>query len=493
MRGRRPLDPVDQLLLRQASDPRRRSTITLVIQLDRVPDWDVLVGRVGRAARLEPRLRQRIVRPWRDIGPPEWVLDRDIDVRAHLVRATLPAPGATAQFLEFVEGDLDHDLDLARPPWQLTLLDGAADGGAALVARMSHVLTDGLAGMQLLAGLVDVGGQPVTSQEQDRTDADADAGQHGDGPADSAAALSPGWLAAENVLRAPGRAQLQYWRNYATAMRTTVGVAVHPLRRFASAAHYARSLVRMAAPTSTPPALAERGAVRRLLLLDVPAGDLRRAARSAGGTLNDGYLAAVMGGLRRYHEGRGERPDEVPFAIPISTRSRDAARGARAGQGGQGGSDEAGNRFAGVRFPAPIGIVDPARRIRRVHEIVSSARAEPALDAMTTLAPALVQLPDLVLDLAGRAQDRLDMLASYVPGPPLHVRLAGAEVVSMFAFGPLPGPAAMSVLLTYAGAARIGFTVDAAAVADIEAFHQAMVDGFAEVLALGDASGVAGA
>jgi hypothetical protein len=44
------------------------------------------------------------------------------------------------------------------------------------------------------------------------------------------------------------------------------------------------------------------------------------------------------------------------------------------------------------------------------------------------------------------------------------------------------------VLLTYAGVARIGFTVDAAAVPDVEAVRQAMIEGFAEVLALGEAA-----
>ena len=43
----------------------------------------------------------------------------------------------------------------------------------------------------------------------------------------------------------------------------------------------------------------------------------------------------------------------------------------------------------------------------------------------------------------------------------------------------------MSVMLTYSGTARIGFTLDAEAVADVELFEQAMRDGFDEVLALG--------
>lgn len=465
------MDPVDELLLRQESDPRRRSTITLVLQLDRVPDWDTFVARLTSTVRREPRLRQRVVRPWRNLGAPEWVVLRNVDVGAHLTRHTLPAPGTIRELIEYVETIADEDIDQTRPLWHITLLDGAHDGGAALVARMSHVLTDGLAGMQLLAGLVDIDDQPVLPTGADDLP--------GAGDRTEPVALSPGRLAMEHMLTAPARAQLQYWRNYAVAVRVTGAVLSSPRRRIGQAAQYAGSLLRIAAPRTPPPSFAERGTQRRLTYVEVPVVALRRAGRSAGGTLNDAYLAGVTGGIRRYHEKNGTLPSQVPFAIPVSTRAKGAAE--RSGE-------EGGNRFAGVRFSAPVGVADPAERIRQIGAIVRAARAEPALDAMTTLAPALVQLPDRVLGLAGRAQDRLDMQASYVPGPPVPVGLAGAAVESMFAFGPLPGPAAMSVLLTYAGVARIGFTVDAAAVPDVEAVRQAMIEGFAEVLALGEAA-----
>lgn len=470
MRERRPMDPVDELLLRQESDPRRRSTITLVLQLDRMPDWDAFVARLTSTVRREPRLRQRVVRPWRNLGAPEWVVQRELDVRAHLTRHTLPAPGTIRELVAYVESIADKDIDQTRPLWHITLLDGPPDGRAALVARMSHVLTDGLAGMQLLAGLVDIGDQPVLPIET--VDVGGDDGRE-------PVSLSPRRLAAEHMLAAPARAQLQYWRNYATAVRATGAVLSNPRRRIGQAAQYAGSLIRIAAPRTAPPSFAERSTRRRLTYVEVPVADLRRAGRSAGGTLNDAYLAGVTGGIRRYHETNGTLPHQVPFAIPVSTRAR---RNADVSE------DGSGNRFAGVRFSAPVDVADPAERIRQISAIVRAARAEPALDAFTTLAPALVQLPDVVLGLAGRAQDRLDMQASYVPGPPVPVGLAGAVVDSMFAFGPLPGPAAMSVLVTYAGIARIGFTVDAAAVPDVEAVRQAMIEGFAEVLSLGRAA-----
>lgn len=461
------MDPVDQLLLRQGSDPRRRSTITLVLEFDQMPDWDAFVARLTETVRRESRLRQRVVHPWRNLGAPVWVVEGGVDVHDHLTRGSLAGPGTIGELVEFVEGIPDDDIDQARPLWHATMLDGAAGGGGALVFRMSHVLADGLGGMQLLAGLVDIGEQPTAATA---------VGAPTPAVAAEAVALTSARLAAEHVLRAPSRAQARYRRGYSSGARAAKAVLGDPRRQLGQAAQYTRSLLRMAVPKTAQPTFAKRSAQRRLTYVEVPVDALRRAGRSVGGTLNDAYLAGVTGGIRRYHEIKGSVHDEVPFAIPVSTRVR---------SGRQRVDKDAGNRFAAVRFAAPIGVADPAERIRQLAAIVEATRAEPALDAMTTLAPALVQLPERMLDLAGRAQDRLDVQASYVPGPPRPVHLAGARVTSVLAFGPLPGPAVMSVMVTYAGVARVGFTLDAVAVPDVEALREAMVEGFAEVLALG--------
>ncbi len=461
------MDPVDHLLLRQESDPRRRSTITVVLELDRVPDWDAFVARLSDLVRREPRMRQRMVRPWRDLGAPEWVVQREIDVREHLSRRTVAPPGSIVELIEFVESIADDEIDQTRPLWDMTMLDGMGHGSGALVVRMSHVLTDGLAGMGLLAGLVDGDEQPASA----RTDGDpAPVGT------DGSVRLTPGRLAAERVLGAPARAQSRYLRSYTGAARSAAAMISNPRRRLEQAAQYAQSLARIVLPRSGPPTFADRSAQRRLTYLEVPADALRRAGRSVGCSLNDAYLGGVTGGIRHYHEMTGTLPRQAPFAIPVSTRARSGRRRTE---------QNAGNRFAAVRFSAPVVVADPAERIRQITAIVRGARAEPALDAMTTLAPALVQLPEPVFGLAGRAQDRLDVQASYVPGPRTPVHLAGARVTSMVAFGPLPGPAVMSVMVTYAGIARIGLTVDAVAMPAVETLRLAMVKGFAEVLALG--------
>jgi diacylglycerol O-acyltransferase len=61
-----------------------------------------------------------------------WVDDEDFDLDCHLVQATLPALDALPDYMGRV---LSRELDRSRPLWEVHLVDGLADDGAALVTR----------------------------------------------------------------------------------------------------------------------------------------------------------------------------------------------------------------------------------------------------------------------------------------------------------------------------------------------------------------------
>lgn len=159
------------------------------------------------------------------------------------------------------------------------------------------------------------------------------------------------------------------------------------------------------------------------------------------------------------------------MAMPISLRGGDHPMG--------------GNRFAGARFAAPVGLLDPAERIRIVHEFVLNARDEPAIDALGAAAPLLNRLPPALVArwYAGQTAN-LDLQASNVAGLPWDAYVAGAKIERMLPFGPVPGCAVMATLLSYAGTCCIGINSDAAAVTDPDLFTSCVQEGLDEVLAL---------
>src|SRR4249919_2178816 len=138
----------DAFALGMEADARLRSTVVSIVLLDRSPDWDVLLDRFERVARVMPMFRQRIV-PSLPPAPPRWVYDPDFDLRYHLRRLTAPAPGSLSTVLEIGRRAELDEFDHARPMWSVTLVEGLEDGGAALVVKLHHSLADGIGAVQI--------------------------------------------------------------------------------------------------------------------------------------------------------------------------------------------------------------------------------------------------------------------------------------------------------------------------------------------------------
>ncbi|MBK6886676.1 MAG: DUF1298 domain-containing protein [Tetrasphaera sp.] len=449
------LTPFDKLLHRGERDPRTRSAGLGIDLLDVVPDWERFVAAFDRASRVAVRLRERIVSPTVPVTAPRWVVDPDFDLRYHLRRVALPGDGSHRELLDLAEQIAMTPLDLTRPLWTVTLVEGLDGGGAAVVTSMSHVVSDGLGMVAMFESLYDTdragrtGPMPLVPVPTD---------------------LDPNDLAIDGLKALPGLA-LGVTRDLVGA---GLGSLTKPLSTVTGVAAYASSLNRVVdsfSATTPSPLLARRGIGRRMVTHDVDFRRLRAAAHELGGSVNDAYLAAVCAILRRYHEALGLPVDRLPMSIPVSLRTADDPAG--------------GNKWTGMAIPAPVGEPDPAARISQIHAAVASGRAEPAADVLSLLSNVTASLPDAVYaQIAGRVRPA-DVQASNVPSYPVDTYLAGAKVLATYAMGPLPGIALMMVMVTRAGTAFIGARYDTDSIREDEVFERCVVEGFEEVLAAG--------
>ncbi len=457
--ARRGMEPFDALLYRSEDDPRGRSDMLAVFVLDAAPDWQRVVETFERASREILSLRQRVVEPPLRLMLPEWVVDPDFDLCYHLRRARLPEPGSWRQFLDFLEPMTMSPLDRARPLWETTLVEGLEGGQAALITKMNHAITDGL------------GGQDYTYIIFDRQ---PDAPRRRLPPKPVPLDVTPRELLQETVRGAPKAAVGGAVRLIRSNLALTRTVLTKPREAVSEANAYLQSFKRvlMPPPVDPSPLMRRRSLRRRLVTLEVDLADLKRAAKSVGGSVNDGLLAAVCGGLRIYHEKLGVPVDALAVAIPISLRTADDPAG--------------GNRWAGARLALPVGHADPASRIQLIREMVLEARAEPAANALSLVAPVVARIPSALLAFAvGDSMATHDVQVSNVPGSPDPIYLAGAKVTKMIPFGPLPGPAAMIVLNSYLKTGYIGINLDPAAITEPELFGECVHQGVQEVLSLG--------
>lgn len=444
------MSPTDEVLWAIEHDPVLRSTITAIAVFDRPPDWDRLVTRIQRAVRVVPRLRQRVVDPVLGLGSPRWVLDDDVDLEYHLRRVRVPEPGDLRAVLDLAQPVAMAPFDRGRPLWEFTLVEGLADGRGVLVQKLHHSLTDGVGGVQLALELLD-----------DRDDApDLPV------PPSPSRHRRPPTVGEVTAASAIDRA-CQLGR---LAVRAPVAAA----RGLPRLPALVPSTYRMLRPVTAPgsPLLHGRSLSRRLDVLDVPVAQLARAGRAAGGTLNDAFLASVVGGMNRYHALHGSALDHLRVTMPINLRAH--------------GDQPLGNRFTPARFVVDAAAEDPVERMRCCGGISRSWQREPAVAASDALAAALAALPAPLTATVFRSMlANVDLVCSDVPGVPQRSWLAGAELLREYAFAPPAGAACSVTLMSYADTACIGVASDPVAVTDPAGLVRCLADGFAEVVAVG--------
>lgn len=438
------------------SDPRLRSTVVTVILLDRSPDWDLVRQRFDIVSRNLPMFRQRVVETLPP-APPRWEWAPDFDLDFHMRRVSAPQPGNLDGVLEMARLAAMDDFDRARPMWKATLIDGLDDGGAAVLCKFHHALTDGVGGVQIAMTLFDLTEEPRTI----------------DSVPDEPVWTSPQPLEGyrDAVRYDAGLLGKAVTETVKTVPRLVFNTIRRPLQTAAAAGELAASVYRTVRPvTETGSALMkDRTLVRKLGVHEVSLPALREAAHRSGGSLNDAFVAGVAGGLRRYHEKHGVPVGELHLTMPISLRTEDDGMG--------------GNRIGLMRFDIPAGVADPAQRISEIRERTVKVRTEKSLPYTQLIAGALNLMPRWYI---GSVLRHVDFLCSDVPGVPVPVYLGGAKVRMQYAFGPTIGSAVNVTLLTYVDTCSLGIDVDTGAIPDFEEFSDCLVAGFDEVLALAD-------
>jgi len=440
-------------------DPALRSTVVATIWLDRAPDWDVLAARIDRMSRFMPGLRQRVVEPPFRLTVPRWSYDPHFDLDWHLRRVTAPASGGRDAVLQLARRSAMGAFDRDRPLWELTLVEDIDGGEAALVLKIHHSLSDGVGGMRLLAVMFDLQRDPPGLGEMP--------------PPPTGETLGLRAMITGTAGALAGRTTQLAWRGAQAAIPALMRYARDPAGEVRGAAAMARSIFRTAAPIldTKSPLMRERAMTRHLAMMEISLAALNRAAKTAGGTLNDAYLAAVTGGLRRYHERHGLAVESLRAVMPINLRTeKDTSWG---------------NKITLQRLTVPVAEPDPVTRMRLLHRVTQAARKEPSLAVTDAIAGALNMLPASYL---GGVLKHIDFVASNVPGTPMPIYLAGSKITGFFAFGPTIGSSLNSTLVSYGDTCDIGINIDTAAVPDPDVLLDCFQESFAEITALGTAS-----
>ena len=364
---------------------------------------------------------------------PVWIEDDDIDLEYHVRHAALPWPGGERELGELVGRLQSTPLDLSRPPWECTLIEGLEGDRFALFIKMHHSLIDGVSGMKLL--------QRAMSPDREKS-----------------RKLPPFWAAG---LPRPTRAHDD---NPLPTVANAAAMAVDALRGQARTVPqlvvaFGRMLKGlgsgegMVVPFTSPQSVLN-GRVRekrRFATQQFPMERLRNLARAAECTLNDVVLAICGGALRRFLEERGDLPAKsLTTGIPVSVRPADDNHG--------------GNAITFIIATLGTDIADARERLAAIRESVRHAKdhvqslPKQAMLQYTVLlmAPTILTL---LTGIGGRTPPMFNITISNVPGPEQPLYFRGAQLLSIYPASIVTHGQALNITCeSYNGQMNFGFT-----------------------------------
>jgi diacylglycerol O-acyltransferase len=420
------------------ADPALRSSFLSLTILDSPPDPSRLRERMRAAVEANPVMSQRVVGSAFDINPPRWERDPAFDIDYHVRRVALPPPGNRRELLDLAALLYADPMDRTRPLWQFTVVEGLQDGGAALFAKMHHVISDGIGAVRLSASFLDLSpsGDPLLS-----------------GPPVAAPAPSRNWFDAA-----------------AGAVSPLIGLARNPVGGVSAGISTVRSLGRqlgLTDPARSPLWTAPRSYTHRFETTSLDLSRVRAVAKKLGGTVNDAFVTVMADAAGAYHRAHGQDVDELRMAMPISVRHDKAAGG---------------NAWVPSRLLVPVGAMAAEDRFSLIHERLSAVRHEPSLGLTETFAGLARHIPTPVLvRFAHQQTGTVDFACSNVRGAPFDLWISGARVIANYPMGPTAGAAFNATVLSYNDALDLGLNSDTGAIEDT-GLLRACIDESASVL-----------
>jgi diacylglycerol O-acyltransferase / wax synthase len=448
--GRRPeaFTTIDAAWLRM-DQPTNLMMIVGVLMFDEPIDFERLQQTIVNRLLPFERFRQRVTYPQGPAGPPHWVFDEHFDIRSHLRRIALPAPGDQQALQQLVSDWMSTPLDPTKPLWQFHLIENYG-GGCALLSRLHHCIADGIALVRVLLSMTDATAEVEAPGASESTRRERE-------PLAAATQQAAAAFAATNkAVNTAYEEAVQIWNNPARALDLLQeGVA--------SLAAMSKLLT---LPPDPPTLLKGQLGVTKLAVWSqpIPLDEVKKVSRVTASTINDVLLACVAGALRRYLLERGATVDELSIRAAMLSSSTVAPL-------------ELGNRFSLIFLSLPIGVEHPLERLialkENMDEIKGSAEALVAWGILNAIGGSPEAVQRTVVNIFG---SKATGVMTNVPGPKQTIFFAGRPVRDIMFWVPQSGYLGLGVsILSYAGEVRIGICTDAGLIPDpgaiVAAFH----------------------
>lgn len=409
-------------------------------------DSDRLKATIVERARAIPGLDRRLSRAPLT-GWPIWVISNDIDWKAQV--EVIDAVESEDELQSVAETAMATPLDRSRPLWRVLIIPrGDTADTFALMFLAHHALVDGIAGIDLLALLLDRAQVPSVP-----------------------VAVAP--LLRSRIVSD----EIQRWTHLPILISRSALAATHDQRKrsrlFRRATAFIRTAIRLLSPGPKTLLHGKNEGSRSVAWFSIEERPLRLARRRLHGTPNDLVMAAVASAVDAMPGKRGPlHLRKLRAAVPVSFRTRKERY-------------SLGNRLGLQLVP-----LDPVRGnlarslngIRRSTAIQKRRGDAEGYEVLTQMTAWTGQWSQRLLSwLAGRAHSYA-ILITNVPGPSRAYSLGGAPLEAIYPLVPLFASQSLSVaVVRYGGFMRVGVTSSWADPELVELFSSKLQEAFRRI------------
>ncbi|GAA0859084.1 wax ester/triacylglycerol synthase family O-acyltransferase [Aliiglaciecola litoralis] len=422
--------------------------------------FDDFFSFIEKRVHLVDKLTQKLVNVPMSIDKPYWVEDPNFDLKQHVRRTSLPAPGSWKELRYLASQHFSNVMDRNRPLWEFIFVEGLDNvsqvpkGSVALISKVHHAGFDGKSGADLMAMLFDISPTPrpvppPTPKVRD----------------DVPGALGLMARSAYNLATKPGKLPGLLWESSKATFKAGYLSQVHGIKM---------PTLPFSAPRTPFNDIVEQERKWNSALLDLQrVKSLRYIV--AGATLNDVVLAICAGALRRYLLEKDQLPDKPLVAmVPVSTRSAEE-------------KNAMGNQVSAMYIQLATDIEDPIKRLEKIHiNTLVGKLYQDAIDAKSLMGFAEL-IPFGLAGAASRLYSRaalakrhkpfFNLVITNVPGPNLPLYLGGHKLLANMGTAPIfDGMGLILPVLSYNGTITISPTSAKNLMPDLDNFTKYLLD-----------------
>lgn len=424
--------------------------------------FDDFVAMIDAKIHLLPRYQQVVTPDPFNLGHPTWEFDPRFDIRNHVFKVQLEAPGTEEQLIDLAGKLFTPMMDRSKPLWDIYWVYGLEGGHSAMVARVHHAMVDGMSGVELLKVILDISPNPAPVPP--KPEARPKPQQH-----------DPTRRFFDSILGGMTEG-MNRWMEFQNGLLNLTQALTNEASRMAMQ-NISSELPRLASPANPLPFNRACSGDRKLVWNTFNFAEARAIRGALGGTVNDVVLTALSGAVSRYAEHHNLQTSgrNLRVMVPVSMRQEDQRTAL-------------GNVVSMLPVEIPLDLKEPVARFKYINQKTSAMKGGRVAEGLNLGSALMGILPAPVQALLGAlAPSHLplpvyNIVSTNVPGPQVPLYAMGRRMTAYYPYVPVGYAVGCGcAIMSYDQHLYFGLTADLNAMPDVETMRDYLYESFYEI------------